>query len=65
MQIWCICPIITVCKEIKSKHYSEKKKSIEEFKCLLNKEPWQEKLQALEVNSALQVFMDFLVITAI
>jgi hypothetical protein len=34
------------------------KKSIEEFKYLLNKESWQEVFQTSELNSALQVFMD-------
>jgi len=48
--------IMRKCKKIKSKQYFEK--SIEEFKCLLNKESWQEVFQTSEVNSALQVFMD-------
>ena len=43
-------------KKIKSRQYSAK--SIEKFKCLLNKESWQEEFQTSEVNSTLQVFMD-------
>jgi hypothetical protein len=48
--------IVRKCKKIKSRQYSEK--SVEEFKCLLNKESWQEVLQTSEVNSTLLVFMD-------
>jgi len=44
------------CKKIKSRQYSGK--GLEEFKCLLNMESWQEVFQTSEVNSALQVFMD-------
>jgi hypothetical protein len=50
--------IVRKCKRIKSRQYSEK--SIEEFKCLLNKESWQKLFQTSEVYSALQVFMDIL-----
>jgi hypothetical protein len=52
--------LVRKCKKIKSRQYSEK--SMEEFKCLLNKESWQEVFQTSEVNSALQVFRIFLVI---
>jgi len=55
--------VVRKCKKINQGNIL--KKSIEEFKCLLNKEPWQEELQTAEVNSALQEFMDFLVITSI
>jgi len=48
--------IVRKCKKIKSQQYSEKSK--EEFKCLLNKESWQEVFQTSEVNSAILVFMD-------
>ena len=48
--------IVRKCRKIKSQQYSEK--SIEEFKCLLNNESWQEGFQTSEVNSALRVFMD-------
>jgi hypothetical protein len=37
------------------------KKSTGELKCLLNKESWQEVFHTSEVNSALQVFMEFFV----
>jgi len=43
-------------KVITSRQYSEKR--VEEFKCLLSKESWQEVYQTLEVNSALQMFME-------
>jgi hypothetical protein len=43
-------------KVITSRQYSEKK--VEEFKRLLSEESWQEVYQTLEVNSALQIFMD-------
>jgi len=43
-------------KVITSRQYSEKR--VEEFKCLLRKESWQEVYQTLEVNSALQIFME-------
>jgi hypothetical protein len=43
-------------KKVQSRHFTER--SIEEFKCLLNKESWQEVFKALEVNAALQKFMD-------
>jgi hypothetical protein len=33
-------------------------KKVEEFKCLLNKESWQQVFQTSEANSAQQVFMD-------
>jgi len=33
-------------------------KSIEEFKCLLNKESWQEVFKTSEANATLQVCMD-------
>jgi len=49
--------IVRKCKKIKLRQYSEKK-SIGEFKYLLNKESWKEVFQTSEVNSALQVFMD-------
>ena len=48
--------IVRKCRKIKSQQYSEK--SIEEFKCLLNKESWQEVFQTTEVNSAVWAFMD-------
>ena len=48
--------IVRKCKKIKSRQYSEK--SIEEFKCLLNKESWQEVFRTSEVNSTLQICMD-------
>jgi exonuclease III len=48
--------IVRQCKKIKSRQYSEK--SMQKFKCLLNKESWQEEFQTSEVNSTLQVFMD-------
>jgi hypothetical protein len=44
------------CTKIKSRQYLKKK--VKEFRCLLNKESWQEVFQTSEVNSALQVFMD-------
>jgi len=43
-------------KEITSRQYSEKR--VEELKCLLSKESWQEVYQTLEVNSTLQMFME-------
>jgi hypothetical protein len=43
-------------KVITSRQYSEKR--VEEFKCLLNKKHWQEVYQTLEVNSALQIFIE-------
>jgi hypothetical protein len=43
-------------KVITSRQYSEKR--VEEFKCLLSKESWQELYQTLEVNSGLQIFME-------
>jgi hypothetical protein len=43
-------------KVITSRQYSEKR--VEEFKCRLSKEHWQEVYQILEVNSALQIFME-------
>jgi len=48
--------IVRKCNKIKSRPYSEKVYG--EFKCLLNKESWQEVFQTSEVNSILQVFMD-------
>jgi hypothetical protein len=48
--------IVRKCKKIKSRQYSEK--SIEEFKCLSNKESWQEVFRTSEVNSTLQICMD-------
>jgi len=48
--------IVRKCKKIKSRAYSAK--STVEFKCLLNKESWQEVFQTSDVNSALQIFMD-------
>jgi hypothetical protein len=47
--------LVGKCTKIKSRQYSE---NIEEFKCLLNKESWQEVFQTSEVNSDLHVFMD-------
>jgi len=43
-------------KAITSRQYSEKR--VEECKCLLSRESWQEVYQTLEVNSALQIFME-------
>jgi exonuclease III len=43
-------------KVITSRQYSEKR--VEEFKYRLSKEHWQEVYQKLEVNSALQIFME-------
>jgi hypothetical protein len=43
-------------KKVKLRHFTER--HIEEFKCLLNKESWQEVFKALEVNATLQIFMD-------
>jgi hypothetical protein len=43
-------------KVITSRQYSEKR--VEEFKCMLSKESWQEVYQTLDVNSALQIFRD-------
>jgi hypothetical protein len=43
-------------KVVTSRQYSEKR--IQKFKCLLSKEHWQEVYQTLEVNSALQIFME-------
>jgi hypothetical protein len=41
---------------ITSRQYSEKR--VEEFKCLLSKDHWQEVYQTIEVNLALQIFME-------
>jgi hypothetical protein len=43
-------------KKVESRHFTER--SIEEFKCLFNKESWQEVFKASEVNATLQIFMD-------
>jgi hypothetical protein len=40
--------------EVKRRQCTES--SVEEFKCLLSKESWQEVLKTLEVNATLQVF---------
>jgi hypothetical protein len=49
---------VTQCKKINQGNIL--KKRTEKFKCLLNKESWQEEFQSSEVNSTLQVFMDIL-----
>ena len=44
------------CKVITSRQYSEEK--VEEFKPLISEEPRQEVYQALNINLALQIFME-------
>ena len=48
--------VIKKWKVIKSGQYSEKR--VEEFKCLLSKETWQEEYQTTEANFAVQIFME-------
>jgi len=43
-------------KKVKTRQFTEK--SIEEFKCLLNKESWQEVFKTSQANGTLQVCMD-------
>jgi len=43
-------------KKVKTRQFTEK--SIEEFKCLWNKESWQEIFKTSEANATLQVCMD-------
>ena len=43
-------------KVITSRQYSEEK--VEEFKRLISEESWQAVYQAVEVNLALQIFME-------
>jgi len=43
-------------KKVKTRQFTEK--SIEEFKCLLNKESWQEVFKTSEANATLQVCTD-------
>jgi len=42
--------------EVKTTQFIES--SVEEFKCLLSKESWQEVFKTLEVNATVQVFMN-------
>jgi hypothetical protein len=49
--------------KVKTRQFTER--SVEEFKCLLNRESWQEVFNTLVINATLQVFMDTFVVILI
>ena len=47
-------------KKVKTRQFTER--STDKFKCVLNKEPWQEVFKSLEVNAILQVNRCFMLL---